>query len=188
MMFCSKCGAQLPDNASFCAKCGNPCGQPADGQQNSWQAQQNPNSWNQPGAAAAKPALSQEEKQARLFRILSYIPILFWIPMALNPMDEEGRKTGNQGLLLLIIDAAAWLINAIFSLVFFVLFRFAPYSLFGVFHVISIIVSVIVWLLVLLTVVCAVIGIVMLTQGKFFELPVIGKFQIIKPLPKKTEE
>ena len=188
MMFCSKCGAQLPDDASFCAKCGNPCGQPADGQQNSWQAQQNPTSWNQPGAAAAKPALSQEEKQARLFRILSYIPILFWIPMALNPMDEEGRKTGNQGLLLLIIDAAAWLINFIFSILFSILFRVAPFGAYQAISVLSIVVSVIVWALVILTAVCAVIGIVMLTQGKFFELPVIGKFQIIKPLPEKTEE
>ena len=24
-MFCTKCGAKLPDNAKFCPKCGNPC-------------------------------------------------------------------------------------------------------------------------------------------------------------------
>lgn len=27
-MFCTKCGNQLPDNAKFCPKCGNPCKKP----------------------------------------------------------------------------------------------------------------------------------------------------------------
>lgn len=30
-MFCPKCGAQLPDNATFCSSCGTPIGAPANG-------------------------------------------------------------------------------------------------------------------------------------------------------------
>ena len=194
MMFCSKCGTQLPDNAAFCAKCGAPCAPGAQPNPNAWQADSQ-QAWNQPAgqqpaAAPAKPVLTPEQKKERLFRILSYIPILFWIPMALNPADETGRKTGNQGLWLLIVDAAAWVINLIFSLVFSLILRVASYSYaaFTAVGVLSVIVSVIVWALVILTVVLAVIGIIFLLQGRVFELPLVGKIRIIRPLPEKDAE
>ncbi|WP_077532767.1 zinc-ribbon domain-containing protein [Massiliimalia massiliensis] len=183
-MFCAKCGAQLPDNAAFCPKCGAASSSQASSQQNSWQAQpnqadqanQSSNGWNQPPQQAAPV----QEKSNKVYRALAYVPILFWLPLAFDSQDEVGRKSSNQGLLLLIL-------NVVVSLFDFIIVSLILGSIFGhiwafsaIGSVLSVIFSIIFWVIRILSLVCTIIGIVKATQNEYFEVPLIGKIKIIK--------
>ena len=75
MAFCSKCGAQLADDAAFCMQCGTPANnQTQNTTQNT--AQQAPQS--QQYAAPVQPLSPEADiKENKAMAVLSYIGILF---------------------------------------------------------------------------------------------------------------
>lgn len=219
IMFCTKCGNNMPDGAAFCPKCGTAANipqaaetQPTQGvgtqaqapaapqpeaqaqqsapqQPSSWQYQQAPTpnqnpaqqqpsgSWSQPqGAAPSSPSVSN----SKVFRVLAYVPILFWLPLAFDPQNHDSRKFSNQGLILLILNAGISL--AKFLIIDIILGNTIGniWSLFGVYSVISVLFSIVVWVVSIFCFVCMVIGIIKAAQDEYFEIPLIGKFTLIK--------
>ncbi len=148
MAYCSKCGKQVEDNIAFCPECGNPMNT-----QNST-AEQQPQGQTPPIVETFNPTDISENK---ILACLSYLGILFLIPMLAKPNSAFCKFHVNQGLILFIaelilsvvacIPILGWIITGVGGVVLFVF---------------------------------AIMGIVYALQGKAKELPLIGKFRIIK--------
>ena len=175
--FCPSCGAQLEDAAAqFCKSCGAKI--PEAGQQQQQNQQQQGFQKNAAGfiqntkdeTASIDPADIEANK---VMGGLAYF--IFFLPLIACPDSKYGRFHANQGLLLLITSAGLGFINTIVSIIFGLLFR--SLFLWGVFNLLLWLVFSVVWIAV------AVIGIVGLINGftgKAKELPLIGKFRLIK--------
>ena len=157
MAFCNQCGAQLQDGASFCPACGAQQGAAAP--QQAPQPQQEGGSvmdkvQNTPDfTAQMDPADIEANKTTAL---LSYIWILFIIPLVSAPQSKFAKFHANQGLVLFI----CWVIASV--LVALPIIRYFSFLLY------------------LVGLVYMVIGITNANSGKAKELPFIGKFRIIK--------
>ena len=95
---------------------------------------------------------TQDAQDAKVWSILAYFGILFFLPLVGVPNSAYGKFHANQGLILLIFDivlsVASWLVQAVL----------------GIIPIIGGILS----------------GLVQLAaQGKAKTLPVIGKFHLI---------
>ena len=114
---------------------------------------------------------SSDLRTNKVVFILAYLWILFFIPLAAAPESRAGRFHANQGLLLLI-----------FGVCFSVLA-----SLFGVFGGVPVIgflfrlcSGVIVWVGGAASLAAFIYQLVNIINGRAVELPVIGRFQLIK--------
>ena len=182
----------MPDGAAFCPKCGTAANipqaaeaQPTQGvgtqaqapaaPQPEAQAQQSapqqPSSWQYQQAPTPNQNPAQQQP---------YVPILFWLPLAFDPQNHDSRKFSNQGLILLILNAGISL--AKFLIIDIILGNTIGniWSLFGVYSVISVLFSIVVWVVSIFCFVCMVIGIIKAAQDEYFEIPLIGKFTLIK--------
>lgn len=93
MAFCSQCGASVEDGTSFCPNCGAKIGA-VGGQQS---------------------AASQPTNNSKSIAILAVIfPILFFLPLVVEPKTAFGTFWANQSLLLLI----AYLISGVLCFIF----------------------------------------------------------------------
>lgn len=175
MAFCNQCGAQIQDGATFCPACGAQQGvapqqapqaapqvAPQAAPQPQYQAepqQQSGNSFtdmitNTPDfTAEMDPADIAANKSTAL---LSYIWILFLIPLFTAPQSKFAKFHANQGLVLFI----CWIIASI--LVALPIIRYLSFLLYlcGLGYM--------------------VIGIMNANNGKAKELPFIGKIRILK--------
>jgi hypothetical protein len=184
-MFCSKCGTQIPDDAVFCPACGTKTvNQGTSTQQDSAQdtAQQNSQqtTWNTPPQPNNNPNMASQPSTTNPYvtAALAYIPILFWLPLAVDKNDAFGRKTANQGLLLLIFGAGCTIVVSILSAII----RLALFNayLWGLSSVIGVLFGLISLAISGLTIAAAIVGLVKGLKGQFFEVPIIGKIHIIK--------
>jgi uncharacterized membrane protein len=191
MAFCTKCGTQVKEGEKFCPTCGAVIGepqqavppqphQPGQGQQPYQQPPQQPfqqvqqtfqNVMNTPDSTQQMDP--DDIAQNKIFAILSYFGILLLIPWFAAPQSKFARFHAKQGINLLIVDIAVGVLHAIFSAIFAVRFL-------GVYMGTPVWVTVIFSLLWLCVAALAVIGIVNAATGKAKELPVIGKWKIIK--------
>jgi uncharacterized membrane protein len=100
----------------------------------------------------------------KLMACLSYLSILFLIPLLAMPQSRFCRAHVNQGILLFILSSAVSVLSSLLS--------FIP------------LVNIIVWLcwslFVVAFAVVVIFKIVETLQGKYRELPLIGKYRIIK--------
>ncbi len=106
----------------------------------------------------------------KAMNILSYIGLLVLVPIFAAKNSKSARFNANQGLVLLIIEAAGsitfGIISAIFSMPILKFLKWIPDTLS--------------WLWWAACAVLAVFGIVNAARGFVKELPIIGKFQILK--------
>lgn len=122
--------------------------------------------------------------------IASYFWILFWLPLAVNSNSRYGRFHANQGLLTLIASAAcslvSWILNLIIGAIFvvkntvgnaFMTGNYSEYvtSGFGLF-----LSGLFGFILAIPPLAFLIIGIINAAKGQAKELPIIGKFRIIK--------
>ena len=98
----------------------------------------------------------QDIEKNKVMAGLAYI--LFFLPLVVCPTSPFGKFHANQGLILLIVSVAGTIILSIIPIIGWLLL-----PIFG-----------------LLVAVLAVLGIINGLTGKDKELPVIGKFKIIK--------
>ncbi len=155
MAFCTKCGATIPDNSNVCPSCGAV-------QTNQDNQQQ---SFNSASPAADGDYTSQMDPMDisanKGMSVLAYFGLLFLVPLLAAPNSQFARFHTNQGLILFIVDMVAGVIAGILSII-----PFVGGILSGV--------------LVLCITVLMILGIVNAAQGKAKELPLIGKFRILK--------
>ena len=101
--------------------------------------------------------------------IFSYFGLLFLIPWLASKNSRFARFHANQGLLLFLFTVAASIAVSIVTFIF------------GFIPVLGVIVNVIMWLVYYVAVIgYIVLGIYNVVKGRANELPVIGKFRLIK--------
>ncbi len=180
MAFCNKCGAEIPEGANVCPACGEPVKASAA------QAAQNvaQNIMNTADTTAEfDPADIQQNKIISLF---AYLGILFLIPLLARPDSKYARFHTNQGIVFFIVDL---ILTVIFSIISAIVTGIASATTsvtdvltgnFGALGVASVIVTIIGLVISIPLLILMIMGIVNAVTGKAKELPIIGKFRILK--------
>ena len=150
---CMKCGSVLADGAAFCTSCGTPRGA-AQTESPVSQPQPQPQYVQEPSRQQYTQPAADIEKN-KLMAVLAYI--IFLIPLLAAKDSPFAKYHTNQGLVLFLAAIASGVVLVIPILGWI----FAPIA--------SILITVL-----------AVIGIINALNGKAKELPIIGKFKIIK--------
>ena len=155
MMNCKKCGYEIPEGLDVCPSCGAAVNEPAP--------QQNPQANNfsekfealnnTPDTTADFDA--QDIEKNKVMAVLAYI--IFLIPLLAAKDSPYAKFHTNQGLVLFLV--------AIIS---------------SVVAVIPVIGWIVTSLMSIVITILAIIGIINAIGGKAKELPVIGKFRILK--------
>ena len=169
MAFCGNCGTKVEDGVKFCPGCGKAVETPATEQikteateqpkAEQAQGQQNDLSAKVANLNNTKDTTDQFDKddieKNKAMGLLAYI--LFFIPLLAAKDSPFARYHANQGLVLFLcglISSVLWIIPILGWII-------AP--------ILSIVITVL-----------AVIGIINALNGKAKELPIIGKFKILK--------
>ena len=177
MAFCGKCGTQIHDDVKFCPGCGAPSEAPA------------------PAAAVTPPPEAQPAQQSDLgmkmaalnntadttsefdkadieqnkgMAVLAYFGPLVLIPILAAKNSKFARYHSNQGLALLIAAMVYGIAYGILSTI-----------IYAISWRLGFIVSILSLVSILFTVL-AVIGIINAVNGRAKELPIIGKFKLLK--------
>lgn len=171
MKYCRKCGAPYEEGTRFCPACGAPTEIPnAQSQQNN--AQQTDYSEKLHNLNNTADTTADFDKadiaQNKAMGILAYISWLVLIPIFGAKQSKFARFHANQGLVLAIAECAWWITESIISsLLYAISWRLG-------------FLSVILSLANVVFVIAAIIGIVNAANGRAKELPIIGKFRILK--------
>lgn len=167
-MYCTKCGQQLGGNGRFCPSCGSPVG--GDGQNNTNSARDDFNEQfkKMNDTNDTTNQFSPDDiNQNKSISILSYISILFIVPLIGSNNSPFARYHVNQGLILFIIEIAWNIAISILSNIFWFIglgWMFKALAAFGWLGFIAL----------------SIVGIVNAANGRAKELPIIGKYTIIK--------
>ncbi len=170
MAFCGKCGTQVENGVQFCPGCGSQVSN-NQGQQtaNQYANQQNVNAQAPVANNYSTAGFDQADvEQNKIMGILAYLSWLVLVPLFAAPKSPYARFHANQGLVLAITEIAWWIIQTILSSIIISI----SWTLFFVPTILS--------LVNILFLVLAIIGIVNALNGQAKELPIIGKFRILK--------
>ncbi len=182
MTTCTKCGKNVAEGVKFCPECGAQTvtvEAAAPVENNSEFAQKVKNLNNTADTTAEFEAKDIEEN--KYISVLSYCGPLVLIPMFAKKESKFARFHANQGLILLILDIAYGIIQAILGAILRAVFPWKwTYGYLGgrgpVYGFLTTVISLL-WIVVA---VLAIIGIINAINGKAKELPIIGKFRIFK--------
>ncbi len=174
MAFCGKCGTKIGEDAKFCPGCGAAIAAPAP---ETPPAQPPAEQSQQPDLMAKLQTLndtpdttadfdSADIEKNKLMAVLAYLSWLVLIPIFAAKDSKFARFHANQGLVLAITEIAWWVVSAVVSSVL------SAIKLGFLASVLSLVNLVFLLLLVL--------GILNAAGGKAKELPIIGKFRILK--------
>ena len=161
MAFCGKCGTKVDEGVKFCPSCGNPMEAPASEQQaqtqqNTAQADFSAKVTNLNNTADITDQFDKDDiEKNKVMGLLAYI--LFFIPLLAAKDSPFARYHANQGLVLFL----AAILSSVILIIPILGWIIAP--------ILSIVITVL-----------AVIGIINALNGKAKELPIIGKFKILK--------
>ena len=183
MAFCGKCGTQMNDGVKFCPGCGAPNetaapAAPATPVQEAPPVQQNP-APQQADFSAKMAALNNtadttaefdkaDIDQNKGMAILAYFGPLVLIPILAAKNSKFARYHSNQGLVLLIAAVIYGIAYGILSTIIYAISWRLGFIV-SIIGLVSILFSVL-----------AIIGIINAVNGRAKELPVIGKFKILK--------
>lgn len=168
MSYCSKCGTEIAEGARFCPSCGTPAG--ASAAPENRQAEHPESKLSEALTTADTTAAfdARDIEQNKAMGVLSYLGILVLIPLFAAKESKFARFHANQGLVLCI---AAILYGVAYSILSAIVLAIS----WRLYFVVSLIGLVGVVFLVL-----AVIGIINALNGRAKELPLIGKYNILK--------
>ncbi len=170
MAICKNCKTQVDDGVKFCPSCGAPV--TANEQPKQTQPAQNDYAAKLKDLNNTADTTSNFDtadiQQNKIFAILSYIGILVLVPIFAAKDSKFARYHANQGLLLAICEIAYSIAYSILSSIILAI-SFKLYFLVSIIGLVS-----------LVFLVLAVLGIVNAANGKAKELPIIGKFKILK--------
>lgn len=156
MAFCTKCGANIDDNAAVCPNCGAP--QQASANSNTYV---NPAPVSTEGDDYTATMDPNDIAQNKTMAVLAYFGFLFLVPLLAAPNSKYARFHTNQGLVLFILDAIVSVVS-------------------GVSSFIPVVKAIVPGVLSVLILVLLIMGVINAGSGKAKELPVIGKIRILK--------
>lgn len=206
MKYCSMCGAQIADDATFCSACGAPQEAaaseaktgaeqqtynqqgPAPGQQQAQGAYGQPgaNAYNQQGYQQGYQQgqpyvdyadLRQDASANKVFGVLAYLGILVLISIFAAPKQSRyARFHSNQGLVLFIFEVGCSIVIGIIAAILLGIGAY-NYALLSIFGIIS----GLLWAAYgILSLVLVILGIVNAANGTVKPLPIIGGITILK--------
>ncbi len=175
MTYCGKCGKPIEEGIKFCAACGaavepvqapaqEPVQPPVQNQNDFSQKIQNFNNTADTTAEFDAQDISQNKAMA----ILAYFGPLVLIPIFAAKGSRFARYHSNQGLVLLLAAIVYGIAYGILSSIILAI-SWRLYFIVSIIGLVSIVISVL-----------AIIGIINAATGKAKELPLIGKFKILK--------
>ena len=173
MTYCGKCGAQVQDGVKFCQGCGAEIIQ-AQPQQAQPAAQAPQNDFSQKLQNFNNTADTTAEFDAndinsnKAMAILAYFGPLVLIPILAAKGSKFARYHSNQGLILLIASVLYGIAYSILSSIILAI-SWRLYFIVSIIGLVSIVITIL-----------AIIGIINAATGKAKELPLIGKFKILK--------
>ena len=165
MAYCRQCGAELRNDAQFCTCCGTPVNPIAQ------QPQPQPQQTCKMNYSSVDPEMQfdpQDVQKNKVMAILAYFGILVVVPLFAAKESKFARFHANQGLVLLICDAAYSVGYGILSSI---LDHFAHNLSFA---------TLLLGVIPLVLFVFSILGIINAASGKATKLPVVGDFRILK--------
>lgn len=196
MAFCKNCGNQISDDAMFCDKCGTSVNDNGASTQQNEQQYGGPQQYSgaQQYSDPQQNGYYQQPVQPEILSDdadvqnnkgiawLSYVSLLFLIPLFAAKHSEYTRFHVRQGATLCAASLAYAIVQAVLMAILNSIFR-PELTWFGYRqHPFVSLVGVILGLASIFFLVLAIIGIVNAATGKRAELPVIGKFDLIAKL------
>jgi len=177
MAFCGKCGTKIDEGVKFCPGCGAATEAPAAEQTQTQQAQPaaNQNDFSAKIANLNNTADTTADfdkadiEQNKLMGILAYLSWLVLIPIFAAKNSKFARFHANQGLVLAITEIAWWIASGVVCSI-----------LYNINYTLGSLVDTLFGLVNLVFLVLLVVGIMNAVNGRAKELPVIGKFKILK--------
>lgn len=172
MLLCEKCGTKVDEGTKFCPSCGNSMEVPAPQQQEQNSGDQNDISakianLNDTADTTADYDADDVSKN-KVMAVLAYFGPLCFIPMFAAKDSKFARFHANQGLVLLIACVAYSIVSSILNSIILAI-SWRLYFITSIISFISIVFAVL-----------AILGIINAANGRAKELPVIGKFKILK--------
>lgn len=156
MRYCSSCGNRIEDNAKFCSVCGAKTGNKNG--ESSFQTKVEDFISNFTNTANTTADYSTDDiNKNRHMAVLAYLNLLFLVPLLLAKDSPFARYHVNQGILLFAVQTIGIAATQI------------PYAGWAAAAVVNI-----------LTTALLIIGIVNAIKGEAKELPLIGRFRILK--------
>ncbi len=174
MAFCGNCGKEVKDGIKFCPECGATMPAPKAAEQTAPAAEDltdKVKNLNNTADTTSEFDPKDIEKN-KLMSILAYCSWLVLIPMFAAKDSKYTRFHVNQGIVLAIAEIAWWILQ--FVLVFLLALILPKLGF------LRDIVGFVGWLLNIAFLIEAVLGILNAVGGKAKELPLIGKFKILK--------
>jgi Protein of unknown function (DUF1113). len=173
MALCEKCGAEVADGIKMCATCGA---------ETKTEAVADKFVGINNTADTTADFDASDIASNKLFAVLSYFGLLFLVPLFAAPNSKFAKFHANQGIILCIVTVAWTIVSMILGFVLALIFPIQRYtwSYTADRGVIYTIVSVILNLIWIIPAVLVVLGIYNAATGKAKELPIIGKFKILK--------
>ncbi len=177
MAFCGNCGAKVDDGVKFCPSCGAAIEAAAEQktEQTEQPKQTAQNNLTEKLQSFNNTADSTEEfdaqdiEQNKFMGILAYLSWLVLIPIFAAKNSRFARFHANQGLVLAIVEIVWWIATAILTSIGYAIAWWLGSLLSTVLGLVNIIFLILLFL-----------GIVNAANGRAKELPIIGKFRILK--------
>ncbi len=171
MTYCGKCGKQMDDGLKFCPNCGavaeSPQAEPAAQAQPQNDFSQKIQNFNNTADTTAEFD-AQDINANKAMAILAYFGPLVLIPIFAAKDSKFARYHSNQGLVLLLASILYGIAYSILSSIILAI-SWRLYFIVSIIGLVSIVITVL-----------AIIGIINAATGKAKELPLIGKFKILK--------
>lgn len=162
MAFCRNCGNRLDDGAAFCPNCGTRVEAEAQ-KNNDFDFKEKINEFTDTPDTTAEYAAADIEAN-KITALFAYLGILFIVPLLAAKDSPYARFHTNQGIVLFIVNAALVAVTSVLKEI----------------DILNIIVSLVSLIVSLLVFGMLVFGVFNAVSGKAKELPIIGKFRILK--------
>ena len=166
-VFCTACGAEIAEGVAFCAACG--ASAPPAGETQTGKTDFSDKFAEINNTADTTAEYTQEDINTnKVMAVLSYFSWLVLIPLLAAPKSKFARFHANQGLALAITEIVWWIVEVILG-----------YVLVAISWRLAFLVTIL-GLVNIVFVILAIIGIVNAANGRAKELPIIGKYRILK--------
>lgn len=156
MRYCSSCGNHLDDNAKFCSVCGAKTEKKSEDSSFQTRVEEFINDFTNTANTTAEYT-AEDIKKNRHMAVLAYFGLLFLVPLLLAKDSPYARYHTNQGIILFIVQSIGVAATQIPEA------GWAAAALVNVF-----------------TTALFIIGVINAFKGLAKELPLIGRFRILK--------
>ncbi|ADV42299.1 DUF4870 domain-containing protein [Bacteroides helcogenes] len=169
MAYCSKCGTEITDGTKFCPSCGTPAGASA-AQENRQQQQSTETKFSETMNTADTTTQFDpaDVEKNKAMGVLAYLGILVLIPILAAKDSPFARYHANQGLILCIACILYGVAYSILSSIILAI-SWRLYFLVSIIGLVGVVFAVL-----------CVIGIINAVNGRAKELPLIGKYKLLK--------